>query len=251
MCLVAFALDAGPRHRLVMAANRDEWLDRPAAPLAWWDDVPDLAAGRDLAAGGTWMGVSRTGRVAVLTNLREPGRAAAPGARSRGALTRDWLLHGLRPALGTTGDMAGFNLVTGHLHGAGDWRLDCNRLAGPRRLAPGVHAVSNGLPDARWPKTRALAAALESALTLPDGAMERALFSALASTATAPDHELPDTGIGLERERALSSARVSLPGYGTRASTVLTVTRAGRVELVERTLDAHGHVDRRITFDLS
>lgn len=255
MCLAAFALNAHPRFPLVIAANRDEFYDRAAAPMTWWDERPELLAGRDLDAGGTWFGLTRAGRVALLTNVREPGRKQA-SARSRGGLVLDWLVG--REALpGGPHAQAynGFNLVTGDLSGGtwGTWHWASNRAGTPVTavaLGPGFHAVSNALLDTRWPKTVGLKADLADALRRATHAepLAEQLLHALADTRRAPDTELPDTGVGLERERLLSPrlVRIPQPGdpasalYGTRCSTVLVREAGGRTLVIERTLTAAG-----------
>ena len=255
MCLAAFALNAHPRFPLVIAANRDEFYARASAPMAWWEDRPGLLAGRDLEAGGTWFGLTRTGRVALLTNVREPGRQQA-GARSRGDLVVDWLA-GDEPASRTLQGAVynGFNLVTGDLSSGswGGWNWASNRAGTPNAtvaLQPGLHAVSNALLDTPWPKTVGLKADLADALACATGAepLAERLLQALADTRRAPDAALPDTGVGLERERLLSARLVRIPMpddpasalYGTRCSTVLVREAGGRTLVVERTLTAAG-----------
>jgi uncharacterized protein with NRDE domain len=236
MCLLAFTTD-DPRYRLVLAANRDEFHARPAAPAEWWTDAPALLAGRDLSAGGTWLGVTRNGRWATLTNVREPLVPVRDSAPSRGALVADYLrgdaaagdfLAALAPAADRWN---GFNLVCGD---AGDaWWLS-NRAPGPLRLTQGVHALSNALLDTPWPKVEHIRGDLAEALRGPAESLEERLFAALRRRDPAPDGGLPDTGVGLQRERALSSAFIDVPGYGTRASTVLTISADGRVRFRER-----------------
>ncbi|MDT0630521.1 NRDE family protein [Rubrivirga litoralis] len=241
MCLLLFALDAHPRHRLVVAANRDEFTTRPAAPLGWWDDAPAVLAGRDLEANGTWMGVTRDGRWAALTNVRDP-RTPRPAQRSRGALVADFLggaetaeaaaarVHAERDAYD------GFNLVL--RDGASTWTVS-TRMDAPTELGPGVYGLSNDRLDTPWPKVvrgrQALRAALESDPVEPD-----ALLDLLRDDRPAPDESLPDTGVGLAWERVLSPAFIVAEGYGTRVSTALTLGRDGHVEVAERTWQAGG-----------
>jgi uncharacterized protein with NRDE domain len=251
MCLIAIALDRHPRFPLVIAANRDEFLQRPAVALDWWQPAADAApllGGRDLQAGGTWMGLSARGRLAMLTNVRDLSRhrSAAP---SRGAIVPGWLAtrqsasdfwhtaaaHGHNP----------FNLIAGDVADGHWWWADDR--AAPQRLAPGLYGVSNAAFDAPWPKVqglkRALAAALDAA---PSAAgLEALLFAALADRAAAPDDALPDTGIGPERERWLAPAFIRTPDarYGTRCSTLLIAERHAEglgACLVERQFDAIG-----------
>lgn len=250
MCLAAFALDAAPRFPLVIAANRDELFARPAAPMAWWADEPDILAGRDLSAGGTWFGLTRAGRLALLTNVREPARQD-PAAPSRGALVTDWL----RGDTGITAFAArhqhaghnGFNLIAADL-ASNTWHWLSNRAPAPVQLRPGLHALSNAALDTPWPKTTGLRDALADALPQAADApvlIER-LLAALADDSVAPDASLPDTGVGLARERLLSPRFIRIPPgpqaavYGTRCSTVLVREATGLTWVVERSVTADG-----------
>ncbi|MFG6469103.1 NRDE family protein [Roseateles sp. BYS87W] len=254
MCLAAFAIHAHPRFPVVIAANRDEFFARPAAPLDWWADAPDVLAGRDLHAGGTWFGLHRNGRLGLLTNVREP-HLQRPDAPSRGALITQWLASTESAEAFAAGLPAGpqgyngFNLITADLR-HGDWHWVSNRSAQPQRLAAGVHGLSNAALNTPWPKTRGLTAALHRALaTAPDvDALIAQLMDDLADATPVPDAELPDTGVGLERERALAPRFVRMPQlpppalavYGTRCSTVLVLLDDGQLHLHERTLAADG-----------
>lgn len=266
MCLAAFAIDAHPRFPLIIAANRDEFFARLAAPMAWWEagDV-QLLAGRDLEAGGTWFGLTRAGRLALLTNVREPGRNN-PAAPSRGALVVDWLASdqdGRAFAQDMQQGYNGFNLVTADLV-RGSWHWISNRAMAPVALAPGIHALSNAALDTPWPKTLGLEADLARALLTADTSDDLAgqLLAALADATIAPDGQLPNTGVGLARERLLSPRFVRMPdpahpglaGYGTRCSTVL-ITAAlpdgGRhTRVIERTVDAAGRWAESVVHEL-
>ncbi|GAB5535783.1 MAG: NRDE family protein [Rubricoccaceae bacterium] len=235
MCLVLFALDAHPTQRLVVLANRDEFYARPTAPSSWWDDAPGVLAGRDLEAGGTWMGVSRSGRWTAVTNVRDPS-SIRTDARSRGDLTRAFLTSDTPPA-----DYAsevfhqhdhynGFNLLIGD--GEQTWIVS-SRLPEPRQLEPGLYGLSNDTLDTPWPKVRRGTDGLRQLLRAESFDREAA-FSLLADAEPAPDAELPETGVGLAWERALSSPFIQMERYGTRASTVLTVSRDGNVDWTER-----------------
>ena len=245
MCLAAFALNAHPRFPLVIAANRDEFFARAAAPMAWWADRPEILAGRDLSAGGTWFGLTRAGRLALLTNVREPGRQNAD-APSRGALVVDWLNSGDNASTFTqqlAGGYNGFNLVTADLL-RGDWHWISNRAPAPLALGAGIHTLSNAALDTPWPKTvglrAAMADALEDAADADD--LTQRLLTALADPTPAPDATLPDTGVGLERERLLSPRFIRMPdaGYGTRCATVLVREAHGATTLIERSVTAEG-----------
>ena len=236
MCLVVFALDAHPRHRLVLAGNRDEAFARPAAPLAEWTDAPDVVAGRDLEAGGTWLGVTRGGRWAVLTNVRDP-RHPRPAMRSRGALAADFLtgragaldyadrVHGERELYD------GFNLVVGDRQSTA---VVSTRTDGVTELGRGVFGLSNDRLDTPWPKLVRARQRLRASLA-EDPVDRASLFALLDDRQPAPDAELPDTGVGIELERALSPVRIVTDGYGTRVSTVVTLDRGGGGLVSERT----------------
>jgi len=242
MCLAVVALGAHPRYALVVAANRDEFHARAAAPAAWGQAPPfvDIVAGRDLAAGGTWFGVHRSGRWALVTNVREGGNTD-PAARSRGELVPLVLQASRLPdAFAAIGAAAqrynGFNLLAGDANGA-LWMS--NRAAGMRRLHTGVHGLSNALIDTPWPKLlRTRERMAEWAAT---GNSDVApLFAVLADSTQAPDHALPATGIPRERERMLSSSFIVSANYGTRCSTVFTIDHQGNAGFRERSFDSAG-----------
>jgi uncharacterized protein with NRDE domain len=238
MCLILLAWEKHPRWRLVVAANRDELHARPTAAAGWWPQAPGILAGRDLKEGGTWLGVTRTGRFAAVTNVREPQRYTV-GAPSRGHLVGNFLLS-RAPSLGY---LAGLMPIAPTFNGFNLLVMDgttlawySNRSPAMRPLPPGVYGVSNHLLDTPWPKVARGKDDLRAALALEDGdELEARLFEALARRDPAPDAELPDTGVGAERERALSSAFIVTPEYGTRSSTVLLIGRDGEVRMTERT----------------
>ena len=254
MCLVLFAYRHVPGYRLVLAANRDEFYARPTAPADFWADAPGLLAGRDLQAGGTWMGVTRAGRYAALTNYRDP-TTARTGGPSRGSLVVDALrspepppafLDRLAPAAAR---YDGFNLLLGDADGL---YYASNRDGRPRAVAPGLHGLSNHLLDTPWPKVRRGKAALADALREHPPDPDR-LLDLLADAEVAPDADLPNTGVGLAWERALSPLRIVTPDYGTRTSTVLLITDDGHVTFAERPVhvpaDASETTPRRFAFD--
>lgn len=238
MCLLVFAWQPGSTRRLVLAGNRDEFHDRPAAPADWWDD--DIVGGRDLRAGGTWLAARRDGRFAVVTNYREP-LAEGRGPRSRGELVVDYLRGDLSPdayaedVAARAHGYGGFNLLLG----TPDSLLYLsNRGRGPESLAPGVYGLSNHLLDTPWPKLERSRARFERLLV--EDAPPDALLDMLADRAPAPDDQLPDTGIGPEWERLLSSPFIVSPHYGTRCSTVLELAAGGSFSFAERRFDAAG-----------
>lgn len=246
MCLILFAWEQHPRWRLMVAANRDEFHARPTAQAAWWSDTPGVLAGRDLKEGGTWMGVTRDGRFAAVTNYRDPG-AYRVGAISRGHLVGNFLLS-RAPSLGYLGGLLamaerfnGFNLLT---FDGGTLGYLSNREMQPRALEPGVYGLSNHFLDTPWPKVVRGKDDVRAAIAdaADEATMEERLFVSLARRDPAPDEALPATGVGIERERALSSAFIVTPEYGTRSSTVLLIGRDGEVRMTERTavLDGSG-----------
>ena len=250
MCLIAFAWKAHSAYRLVVAANRDEHHSRPTAPAAFWEDAPALFAGRDLKERGTWMGVTAHGRFSALTNYRDPTEFKA-GAPTRGQLVANFLRESSTPfdyaeQLGAIQYMYnGFNLLAGD----GDtlWYVG-NRAGAPREVAPGVHGLSNALLDTPWPKATGLQAALDTALQarLEQEALIATLFEALAGREVAPDAQLPDTGVGLQRERDLSPRMIVAPLYGTRSATVLLMRHDGAIEMAERSFAPDGSVSGEV-----
>lgn len=242
MCLILFAIGQHPEYPLALAANRDERYERPTQPLAPWPEAPQLLAGRDLEAGGTWLGITRNGRFAAVTNVREwPPQSGWP--RSRGTLVSNFLLGGMSPAdyaVACTGDgdqYAGYNLLVGQI--GGDLWYCSNRGREPlRRLQPGLYGLSNGALGDPWPKTRTGTAALRTELLR--GPTPQGLLALLGDRRIAPDEELPETGVGLDKERMLAPCFIAGDDYGTRASTALLVDRAGNVALWEQNFGPGG-----------
>ena len=240
MCLIVFAWKLIPGAPLIAAANRDEFYDRPAAPASWWDDHPQVYAGRDLRGGGTWLGVSRAGRFAALTNIRAPSERR-DGAPSRGALVANYLAGEDTPSeyvariKARTDDFNGFNLLIGDDHTM-IWYS--NRDHGDARngepLEPGIYGLSNDRLDAPWPKVVRTKAQFASMLC--QGAPEDAYFDMLSDTTRASDCRLPKTGVSLEMERLLSAVCIESPTYGTRVSTVVQLRADKSVSLDERAI---------------
>ncbi|MCW5604075.1 MAG: NRDE family protein [Burkholderiales bacterium] len=235
MCLILFSFRAHRHFPLVVAANRDEHFSRPAAAAAFWDDHPAVYAGRDLEQGGTWMGISTSGRFAAVTNYRQ-GRPGAAAPRSRGALVSNFL----------TGDtsassyMAGieghaynpYSLIAGDLDGL---HFQSNRSHSVLPVTPGIHGLSNHLLDTPWPKVTAGMAALAATRDSGDpDAIGSALFALLSERMPAQDAHLPDTGIDRQRERELSPPFILGSHYGTRTSTLLLVHASGEVFVHEK-----------------
>ena len=246
VCLIVFDWrpHASQGALLTLAANRDEFYARPAAAMGWWPDVPELLAGRDLQGGGTWMGITRSGRFAALTNFRAPA-ATNSTAPSRGELVAGFLRDQASPAdyLAGIGPRAhlysGFNLLVGDLAKRDlRWFSNCADMSAgdARALATGSYGLSNALLDTPWPKVVAkkagLLACMEAFGDAP-AAQRDALLDLMRDPSTAPDETLPSTGLTLERERALSAAYIRLPNYGTRCTTVLQVGSGGCVNVKE------------------
>lgn len=237
MCLVLMAYRCHPVYELVVAANRDEFHDRPSAPLGFWEDAPDLLAGRDLQAGGTWMGVTRAGRFAALTNYRDP-RRVKPDAPSRGHLVSGYLQGdqsasaALEQLQSTADRYNSFNLVLGDPDGLYYYS---NRAGEPRRLAPGIYGLSNHVLDTPWPKLKRGLSMLRGLLERQRGLTPDDLLQILTDRALAADAELPQTGVPLEWERWLSAIFIDAPGYGTRASTALLAESGGAARMAEMT----------------
>ena len=238
MCLIVFAWKVVPGIPLIAAGNRDEFYERPSAPAAWWNDQAHIYAGRDLRGGGTWMGITREGRFAAITNIRAPSEKK-DDAPSRGELVAGYL-SGIASPMQFVEDLAprakrynGFNLLVGNreeLVWYSNGSPDDERNGKP--LPPGVYGLSNGALDSPWPKvvrTRAQFASL-----LCQGAPEDAYFEMLADTSRAPDCHLPKTGVSMDWERILSAVCIESPEYGTRASTVVRLLSGATPVLNER-----------------
>jgi uncharacterized protein with NRDE domain len=238
MCLLALAWRMHPHWRLVLIANRDELHERPTLRADRWAEAPYVVGGKDLQFGGAWLGVSEQGRLAVVNNVRDPGGASAHLA-SRGLLTRRFLMGELDlESLQKLDPLAfrPFNLVAIEQDEA---LYLTNRPPMRRPLEPGLHGLSNGPLDDPWPKTKRAKAGLKRWLA-GDAVDTEPLFAVLADETPAPDDELPDTGVGLERERSLSPCFLRGPVYGTRCSTVIRIDVAGRGEFVERSFGPDG-----------
>jgi uncharacterized protein with NRDE domain len=247
------ALAKHPRYAVVIAANRDEYHARPTAPARWWDE--GWLAGRDLTAGGTWLGVTRKGRWALVTNVREPGRQDQQ-APSRGALVLRLLedtspvAQRLRTILADGNRYNGYNLLAGDAESA-YW--GSNRGPHYRPLVPGVYGLSNLQLDTPWPKVRHTKEAF--ARWCAEGESDdrqgvETLFGMLADSTRAPDAELPVTGVGVERERLLSAPFIVSASYGTRSSTLLTIGYDREIHLVERSFNADGQPIGEVDFRL-
>ncbi len=227
MCVLAFAFDAHPRWRIVLAGNRDELHARPTAALARWEDRRDVIGGRDLQSGGSWLGASPQGRLAVVTNMRTLP-VPPPGRLSRGALVADYLAGDgdcAEPARCNPADFSPFNLIFADRDGA----CFLSNQMEQRSLNSGVYGLSNGALDEPWPKTVRLRGAIKDWLT-QDADDPRQLFAALA-----------DDGLPSENASPHEAIFIRNVIYGTRCSTVVAINHAGAGVIIERRFDADGH----------
>ncbi|MBS0012797.1 MAG: NRDE family protein [Desulfobacterales bacterium] len=237
MCLIVIAIDAHTDYPLIIAANRDEFYSRPTAALDYWEDHPHILAGRDLQSLGTWLGVTDRGRIAAVTNYRDPS-AMTPWGKSRGQLVRDFLAGDPGPESYLAevekqrDQYCGFNLLTGRLNQI--WWYS-NKNSGIVRLKAGIHGISNHLLDTPWPKVstmkQKLAALIEASPTIEP----YAVLDLLYDPRPAADEHLPDTGVDKDWERTLSPAFVVSPHYGTRCSSALILDKNNRLQFWERT----------------
>ncbi len=238
MCLIVFAWRPDHATPLIVAANRDEFYARPSLPLAQWPEAPQVYAGRDLEAGGTWLGIGADGRFAALTNIRNPHQP--PARKSRGELVARFLTGDLPIAeyladvVDRSPEYAGFNLLVGNRHEL--WHYNA-REPGSVKLQSGIYGLSNAGLDTPWPKLLKAKAALSEVLADPQ---PQALLALLSDSQTAPFADLPDTGVGLATESLLSSVFIASPTYGTRASTALIVRADGTRHMVERSFGPYG-----------
>ncbi len=235
MCMVLWASDCHPQYKLVLAANRDEYYNRPTLAADYWPDHPRILAGKDMKHGGTWMGITTTGRFATLTNYRDPSNYN-PDALSRGHLVQRYLENDLSPEsylknlLNGTKEYNGFNLLAGTCD---NLFYFSNREKLVRKIEKGFHGLSNSLIDVPWPKVTRGIKALETCLQSREVNAE-CLFELMADRNQPPDHELPQTGVSLELERLLAPAFVEMQGYGTRSTTVILVDHSNYVQFRER-----------------
>jgi len=252
MCLILFSYRSHPTCPFILAANRDEFYERPAAPASFWEESPDILAGRDLQDGGTWLGITKTGRIAAITNYRDP-RTLKGGAPSRGTLVSGFLrgdetpgefIDRIRP---DAGRYNGFNLLLGGNSGLFHFSNVTDTL---QEISPGVHGISNRLLDTPWPKVKRGTNLLDTLIAHHDDPPPDRIFRILADTWRPDDRDLPDTGVDLDWERVLSSAFIRSEVYGTRSSTVILIDRGGGVRFIERSFSPGGgdHETAQFTF---
>ncbi len=247
MCLISLAYQVDNEYPLIVVANRDELLARPSAPSHFWPDT-GILAGRDLQAGGTWMGITREGRFAGITNYRAPDES--PGPLSRGQLVSNFLqghessVRHLKYLTASTSRYSGYNLLFGYID---ELMYFSNRSGEARRLERGIYGLSNHLLNTPWPKVVATNQALKQWLQQPD-AKRRAeqLFTILADQTPAKNSELPKTGISINLEKALSARFIRLPHYATRTSTILLISKTNDVTFIERSF-IYPDIDAKVT----
>lgn len=253
MCLIFLSLRQHPTYKLVLAANRDEFYARKTAPAEFWSDHPYVLGGRDLQAGGTWMGITLQGRISLVTNYRDP-RHIDPNALSRGKLVSDFLAGKESPEAYLQDlekyktSYNGFNLIVGTAESL--WYYS-NYRDGIAEIGPGLHGLSNHLLETPWPKVargkEKMATLLQQPTVTPD-----ALFDMLYDDTIAADAQLPDTGVGLDRERMLSSMFIKSPVYGTRCSTIVLIDHHNHVTFAERIFNTQTfqHTTQQFQFDI-
>ena len=253
MCLLAFSYDTHPHYPLIVVANRDEFYERPTAAAHYWEDAPTILAGRDLRQNGSWIGLSKNGRFAAITNYRDPSRPDT-GQLSRGVIVQQFLTssqsteHFILSMRQKKDLYGGFNVL---LYDGRQMQHYNNIFDVQTTVEKGVHSLSNATLNTPWPKVTYAKDALAEASKQNQLAVND-IITLLATKKIAPDEVLPDTGVGIHLERALSASFVKLPNYGTRCSTAIIYDKNGRIEFLERTYEeGKDNVDRQFEIDVS
>ena len=243
MCLILFAYKIHPKYKLILAANRDEFYERPTASARFWEDAPDVLAGRDLVQGGTWLGVTKSGRFACVTNYRNPNQPK--GKLSRGGLVSDFLRGNqtvseyLKTVESEAENFTGFNLLVGDFSEEHDeLAYLSNRGDDIKVLSAGIYGLSNALLDTPWQKVLKGKAGLAKVVAEKKELLPDSLFDILQDRILAKDKDLPETGIGLERERILSPCFIETPIYGTRSSSVVLIGNDNSLKLFGRIISS-------------
>ena len=241
MCLILLAIQKHADYKLILAANRDEYYARPSESPHFWEEDPDILAGRDLVAGGTWLGIARKGSIAAVTNYRDPS-SIKPEAPSRGKLVSHFLSDTMEPnayldlVRKEKDRYNGFNLIVG----TPDRLLwYSNRSDAIVPLFQGIYGLSNHLLDTPWPKVVRAKSLLEEMLHEKTKPSPEALFHLLHDQNRPPDSDLPHTGVPLEWERVLSPIFITSSTYGTRSSTIILIDHEDHVTFLEKTFNAH------------
>jgi uncharacterized protein with NRDE domain len=243
MCLILFAYKYHPKYHLILLANRDEFYQRPSLPLDYWLDAPTILAGRDLKGNGTWLGLTRSGRIAAVTNYRDPLnlRSDAP---SRGLLIRNYLSGNQSPQdyvnalCGKRNFYNGFNLLIGD---QAQLYYYSNYHPAITKITPGIHGLSNHLLNTAWPKVTTGKKYLKHLLDQSDQITIEDYFKLLTDRTIFCDQQLPNTGVGLAWERILSPLFITSPDYGTRCSSIILIKPSGTIQFYERTYDPNSH----------
>jgi uncharacterized protein with NRDE domain len=247
MCLIVFAKNVHPKYKLIFAANRDEFYNRPSEQVEFWAKYPDLLAGKDLQAGGTWLEITKQGRFAAITNFRDL-KNLKPDAPSRGNLTLDFLTSNISPEeyyaelLTKIIDYNGFNLLLGTVD---ELFYFSNMTEGIKIIESGIHGISNAILDTPWPKVEKGKQQLQNLIQHEEiHAFE--VIDILKNSTQAKDEDLPDTGVGIDLERMLSPIFIKSEKYGTRCSTVVMIDNDDNVKFVEKFFfDGIGHFSNR------
>ncbi|MCF6137446.1 NRDE family protein [Pseudalkalibacillus berkeleyi] len=238
MCVLYFAYKVHPKYPLILAANRDEFYERPTAPIHFWEDHPDILAGRDLREKGTWMGVNTQGRIAALTNFRDPNEWTNHKI-SRGKIVREFLNSEIDPFTflkqlqSTRSDYRGFNIIVGTTQGLYYYSNVQNEIT---EIVPGIHGLSNHFLNTTWPKVEKGKHDMSLCIAKESPIDHECLFEILANRDRPEIQHLPNTGIGLEWEEKLSSIFIDTNTYGTRSSSVLTMSSEDHVDFVEKSI---------------
>ena len=252
MCLIFLSFNQHPDYPLIIAANRDEFYDRPASSIGLWPEYPNILAGKDLTGGGTWLGVTKSGSFAMLTNYRDMANIKA-NAPTRGKLVLDYLAgefdaSNYLQALDASASLYnGYNIILGTLNDPWYYSNQNHEIF---RLGTGLYGLSNALLDTKWPKVEIGKEKFKQIIERESLDFE-AIFSFMYDKTLAPDEKLPDTGIGYEKEKLLSSMFIELPGYGTRNTTLLVKDKNNNVQLIERTYSQPDDSTSELKFEFS
>ena len=250
MCLITFALNEHPDYPLILAANRDEFYERPTSYADFWEEHPDVLGGRDLRGGGTWMGATQAGKIAAVTNYRDPENISDT-AKTRGDLTKDYLLSAepAEPYMERVAQAAnlynGFNLLLFEEQKAFYFS---NYGEAPAVLEKGIFGLSNALLDTPWPKLEKLKTGFECVIQSDFDA--NTLLDLLTDSEMADDQHLPATGVPYKWEKALSAICIATPTYGTCCSTVILVDRLGNISFTEKSFPVGIREAKTVSFSL-
>jgi uncharacterized protein with NRDE domain len=238
MCLIIFAYNAHPSYNLILAANRDEFYDRASSPADFWEDAPQVLAGRDLKKGGTWLGITRQGKFAATTNYRDPA-SLKTDAQSRGLLVSNFLCGSqsadkyLENISQQSGKYNGYNLILMDKNGL----YAFSNRGDKQKLGAGIYGLSNHLLNTPWPKVLRARKKIKEIMNEKSAALEEGLFALLSDRHFPPENKLPATGVDKEWEKVLSPIFIKSPGYGTRSSTIMFIGKNNRVKFVEKVFD--------------